>query len=341
MSNSMNDTSLYSGPGIEEKDLGRDKEGKIANVKGRTIMKTTEFSRKKTIIYLLFTFIVAYAMQVAIYCLYKSGTAFVYQYFMSAMMFVPFFGALVSGYSFKNIGWKPVFKGNIKTILFVWFGPALLTAIGALIYFLIFPQHFDLSGRYVVEAAGEEALKQMEAQGITYPMQVLISCIACITYAPALNALFAIGEEVGWRGFLYPQLKARFGRQKGWLIGGAIWGAWHWPVIWLIGYEYGFEYIGFPVSGMLLFVVITIALGIICDWTYEKSGCIWLPSLFHGAFNAIATVTIAVLIPGTTSARLLGPAPNGLIAGIPLFATALFIYLKSNWKGTGLNCNEE
>lgn len=70
---------------------------------------------------------------------------------------------------------------------------------------------------------------------------------------------------------------------------------------------------------------------IIIDWTYEKTGCIWLPALFHGAFNAIATVTIAVCATGTGSLRLLGPAPNGLLAGIPLFAVALILFLK--WNG--------
>ena len=295
-------------------------------------MTNVEFNKKQVIKYLLFTFGAAYAVQIGVYFLYKSGFPF-YQIVMAAMMFMPLLGVLVSGHSLKGMGWKPVFKGNIKTILFAWFGSAILTALGALLYFLIFPQHFDLSGAYLIDAlgetAGKEALNQMQAAGLSYPLYILVSCISCITYAPLINMITAMGEEVGWRGFLYPQLKARFGRNMGWLIGGLIWGAWHWPAIWLIGYEYGFDYVGFPVIGMLLFAVITIAMGIIADWTYEKTGCIWVPAIFHGAFNAAATVTIAVLTPGTGSARLLGPAPNGLIAGIPLFALALIPVLKS------------
>ena len=258
----------------------------------------TEYNRRQIIVYLLFTFGVAYAMQIGVYFLSISGIPLVYQLLMAIMMFVPLFGVLVSGHALKDMGWNPVFKGHIKTILFAWFGPAIITALGALIYFLIFPQHFDLSGSYIVEAVGEEALKQMEASGISYPVYILIMCVECITYAPLINMFFGMGEEVGWRGFLYPQLKARFGRRIGRILGGVIWGAWHWPVIWLIGYEYGMEYIGFPVTGMLLFAVVTVAIGIITDWTYEKTHCIWLPSLFHGAFNAAATVTIAVCTPG-------------------------------------------
>ena len=107
----------------------------------------------------------------------------------------------------------------------------------------------------------------MEAQGLTYPVMILISVLSSLFYGPFINAPFALGEETGWRGFLFPQLKARFGRRKGRLLGGFIWGAWHWPLIWLIGYEYGAAagnqsgYFGFPFSGMLLFSVITIGWG--------------------------------------------------------------------------------
>lgn len=294
-------------------------------------MKETEYTRRQAIVYLLFTFVVAYAIQIGVCHLYKSGSP-AYQILMAAMMFVPFFGVLVSGHPLKGMGWKPVFKGNMKIILFAWLAPAVLSALGALIYFLVFPQHFDLSGSYVVSTVGESALQQMKESGITYPTYVLITCVGCITYFPLINMFFGMGEEVGWRGFLYPQLKARFGRRTGRLLGGAIWGTWHWPVIWLIGYDYGTEYFGFPVVGMLLFALVTVALGIIADWTYEKTGCIWLPSLFHGAFNAAATVAIAVCIPEIGSARLLGPSPVGLLAGIPFFVIALILFFSKKGK---------
>lgn len=42
-----------------------------------------------------------------------------------------------------------------------------------------------------------------------------------------------LGEEVGWRGFLYPELKDRDGWFAGALVVGVIWAVWHWP-LWLI-----------------------------------------------------------------------------------------------------------
>ena len=61
---------------------------------------------------------------------------------------------------------------------------------------------------YSRAAAGPELPDQLEAQGLTYPLYVLISVVSCLTYAPLGNMVPAVGEEVGWRGFLYPQLKA-------------------------------------------------------------------------------------------------------------------------------------
>ncbi|MDE5597009.1 MAG: CPBP family intramembrane metalloprotease, partial [Lachnospiraceae bacterium] len=254
----------------------------------------------------------------------------VWQLPIGIMMFVPLFGVLLSGQSLSGMGWKPCLKGKIRLFLAAWFLPALLTAIGAALYFAVFPGHFDMSGDAFAAAVGAEALEQMQSQGLTYSMCVLSSVIGCLTYAPFVNMLLAVGEEAGWRGFLYPQLKAKFGKRQGWLIGGVIWGMWHWPLIWLIGYEYGTDYAGFPIVGMLIFCIFTTAAGVLCDWLYEKTNCIWIPSIFHGAINAVATVPAVICIVNTGSVILLGPAPNGILAGLPLMICALILFVKSD-----------
>ena len=288
-------------------------------------MRKVTFDQKRTTKYLIWTFLIAWIMQVIVAVLYHSGLPVVGKLLMAVMMFTPLLGVTLAGAGLPGLGWKPRFKGNIKSLLAAWFLPGLLTAIGAALYFLAFPGHLDLSGAYLVANVGPEVLEQLEAQGLTYPLYLLISVVSCLTYAPLVNMLLAVGEEAGWRGFLYPQLKARFGKRKGWLIGGVIWGVWHWPAMWLIGYEYGTDYVGFPVVGMLIFCVFTITAGILCDWLYEKTECIWMPSIFHGAINAAATLPLAICAVNTGSAVLLGPAPMGLLAGLPfiLFAGGL------------------
>ena len=292
-------------------------------------MNNVSFNKKGTIKYLAWTFLIAWFMQAVAAVLYRNGIAIVGQLLIAIMMFVPLLGVLLSGQPLSGMGWKPCLKGIIKSLLAAWFLPALLTTIGAALYFAVFPGHFDMSGDALAAAAGAEALEQMQSQGLTYPMYVLISVIGCLTYAPFVNMLLAVGEEAGWRGFLYPQLKAKFGKRQGWLLGGVIWGMWHWPLMWLIGYEYGTDYAGFPIVGMLIFCIFTTAAGVLCDWLYEKTNCIWIPSIFHGSINAAATVPVAICTANTGSVILLGPAPNGVLAGLPIIICAMILFVKS------------
>lgn len=298
-------------------------------------MRNAEFNRTQVVKYLAWTFALAYAVQFIAARIINGGNRMAGQLVIAAMMFVPALGVLLSGAGFRDMGWKLQIRRNIKPILIAWFAPVALTVVGAGLYFLVFPGHFDLSGQYLAASAGAEILQKMEAQGLSNSLYILISAVSAVTYAPLLNGVFALGEEIGWRGFLYPQLKARFGRRKGWLLGGAIWGAWHWPLIWLIGYEYGAAagnaagYAGFPVVGMLLFCVITAGWGILHDWLYEKSGSIWVPAILHGAINATAALPLSVCLIDTGSARLLGPAQVGLLTGLPFLAVAAALLLRA------------
>ena len=293
-------------------------------------MNNATYNKKGTIKYLFWTFLIAWILQVVAAILFWNGLAIFQKLLTAVVMFAPLLGVLLSGQKLSGMGWKPRLKGKIKTLLAAWFLPAVLTAIGAVLYFLVFPGHFDTSGEYLVAAAGPEVLEQLEAQGITYSMYMLIGAVGCLTYAPLINMLLAVGEEAGWRGFLYPQLKARFGKRRGWLIGGVIWGMWHWPLMILIGYEYGKDYVGFPIVGMLLFCIVTVAWGILCDWLYEKSQCIWIPSILHGVINAAGTVPLALCKANTGSAVLLGPAPIGVLAGLPFLVFALILLFRSD-----------
>ena len=115
--------------------------------------------------------------------------------------------------------------------------------------------------------------------------------------APAINMFPALGEEAGWRGYMMPRLKARFGLLNGRLLGGVVWGVWHWPLMLLVGYEYGTNYLGAPVLGLVVWCVVCFALNTLLDLLYEKTGCIWVPAIAHGAFNAIAALPQVLITP--------------------------------------------
>ncbi|MCM1480494.1 MAG: CPBP family intramembrane metalloprotease, partial [Muribaculaceae bacterium] len=148
--------------------------------------------------------------------------------------------------------------------------------------------------------------------------------VLSVTFAPFINMLAALGEEVGWRGAMYPYLKDKLGVTKGRIAGGVIWGAWHWPIMILAGYEYGKEYIGAPLLGLAVFCVCTAAMGILFDYVYEKTGTIWLPSLMHGAINAF-TIFAYLVKPEYANMSILGPAGIGVIGMLPMAAAAVII----------------
>lgn len=272
--------------------------------------------------YLLWAFVIAWALQIAAGLMYRRGNGIVYTALLSLSMFAPMLAAVLSGAGLRGMGWKPRLRGNLRWVLAAWFGPAILGAAGAALYFLLVPQALDLDFSYIRAVLGAEQVAQMEASGLTISRYALVSCIAALTYAPWFNMLFAIGEEAGWRGVMYPALKRRLGTARGRIAGGVIWGIWHWPIMLLAGYEYGSTYWGAPVTGPLLFCVIASAMGILLDFLYEKTDCIWIPALCHGAINAFAGVPTLVLNPAYGEWLLLGPLMVGLIGGLPMILLA-------------------
>ena len=283
---------------------------------------------KKLSKYLLWAFGAAWILQIIAGILFRKGNSISYSVLLAVSMFAPLLAAVLSGSEIRSIGWKPHIKGNLRWILVAWFAPVALGAAGAALYFLLVPNALDTTFAYIRTSLGVASLSQLESAGLSVQLYAIISTVSAITYAPFVNMLFAVGEEAGWRGTMYPILKDRFGIIRGRLLGGAIWGVWHWPIMLLTGYEYGTTYWGAPVTGPLLFCVITIAMGILLDFLYGKTSCIWVPALCHGAINAFAGVPTLFLNPAYADKLLLGPLMIGVISGLPLVLTAFILSIR-------------
>lgn len=291
-------------------------------------MEKKQINKKQFIIYMIVAFGTAWILEIVASIFHNNGNVTVFTVLLMIAMYMPFLGALISRIPLKGMGWVPHLKGRIRYIFFSLWIPVLLSILGGVLFFAIFPNAFDtefITLRSQLEQAG--ALDKLEAQGITIPIYILITSIQAITFAPFLNMFVALGEEVGWRGVLYFYLKDKLGITKGRILGGTIWGCWHWPVMILAGYEYGKEYIGAPVLGPIVFCVSTIATGILLDYVYEKTETIWMPSLMHGAINAF-TIFLYVIKPEYANKLILGPVHIGIISMVPLVTMAIIICLK-------------
>ncbi|MGN0708349.1 MAG: lysostaphin resistance A-like protein [Faecalibacterium sp.] len=285
--------------------------------------------KHELILYLALAFGLAWICQVGGCMALWQGNALFYQIALMITMFCPLAAVLVVtrvlGRRSTGVKWRPQFRGKMRFWLAAWFGPAVFAVLGAALYFLIFPARFDTSGSYLTATVGETAMEQLAQQGITPVTYAFIAGVQAVTYAPLVNMLFAMGEEAGWRGFMLPLLKERFGLWKGRIIGGVLWGIWHWPVMLLVGYEYGINYLGAPVLGLAVFCVVCFAWSTLLDILYEKTNCIWVPAIGHGAINATAGIATAFIRPEDVYYSVLGPMPVGLIAILPALALAIWL----------------
>lgn len=286
-------------------------------------------------LYFLLSFGLAWLLQVyASLLLLRDGNAAAYQLLLAVSMFCPLVSVLLVQkfwlHQPTGISWRPRLKGNGRYLLAAWFGPAVLTLLGAVLYFAVFPSRLDFSGSWLVAAYGGE----MDAQtlrsqlGVSTLSYLLQNGLFAVFLAPAINMFPALGEEVGWRGYMMPRLKEQFGLLNGRLLGGVVWGIWHWPLMLLVGYEYGTDYLGAPLLGLVVWCVVCFALNTLLDILYEKTESIWVPAIAHGAFNAIAALPQVLVTPADAYYNVLGPMPIGLIAALPMLAAAVWLTLR-------------
>jgi membrane protease YdiL (CAAX protease family) len=89
----------------------------------------------------------------------------------------------------------------------------------------------------------------------------------------------ALGEEIGWRGYVLPRLQSRMSALSAALLIAPIWGLWHLP-LWLTGApgRTPLIYAGFVVSAFALSVLLT--------WVYNSTGgSLLLVVLLHATIN--------------------------------------------------------
>ena len=220
----------------------------------------------------------------------------------------------------KNLLLKLDFRANWRYILAAWVGTPILVLLGTALFFILFPSYFDTG----LSTLASQLSAYLEDPNSSFVYQfVLVQIVYAIVASPLLNLVSTFGEEFGWRGYLLPKLQI-FGEKKAILLTGAIWGIWHWPVI-LMGYNYGFDYAGYPWLGLLVTIAFTTVIGIFFAWVSMKSKSVWPAVIGHGALNGIASIGMLFLVKNPPI--LLGPYPTGLIGMIPFLIAGILIML--------------
>ena len=125
----------------------------------------------------------------------------------------------------------------------------------------------------------------------------------------------ANGEELGWRGYALPRLQARYNAFTASMILGAIWFAFHVPIMFTSGGVGGSQ----TLDSALPFLVRTLALSVIVTWMFNATHGSVLPIiLLHGALNAWFDMFAAS--DGRPLVAWVGVAPLALLAAIVVLA---------------------
>jgi membrane protease YdiL (CAAX protease family) len=105
--------------------------------------------------------------------------------------------------------------------------------------------------------------------------------------------VLAAGEELGWRAYALPKLAERYGFWPGATLLGAVWALWHYPMLLASPYVLSVDQ---AVYWLGLFTLQIFLANYLISWLMMRSGAVFVPTLFHTAFNVVATLYYAAAI---------------------------------------------
>jgi membrane protease YdiL (CAAX protease family) len=172
----------------------------------------------------------------------------------------------------------------------------------------------------------ETVLKETEASlGISSPILLMLANIVVTgTAGVLLAAIFALGEEIGWRGFLVPELAITRSFTGVALISGVIWALFHFPFVFIFGGERA----GTPIPYQLLVMTIqAIAISTIVAWIRLMSGSLWTAVIFHSVLNPFGQGLFTNLTTNTGITPYIA-GEQGLALAITWSIVAIMFWLK-------------
>ncbi|WP_409433295.1 CPBP family intramembrane glutamic endopeptidase [Litorimonas sp. RW-G-Af-16] len=282
----------------------------------------------RIILFLLVSFGFSWAVATGLYFLpenksaLKGGLTFLY-------MCGPAIGALICAWRF-NAGNRIAALGlrlRFNRWLFLAYLIGIILVMGSTALAFLFS---DISA--VQPVIGYSAILKESGVDVgnmltTMPYGNLILIGQFLILAPLLNIPFMLSEELGWRGWLWHEM-----RPKGfWYVTlwtGLFWGIWHAPVI-----AMGHNYPDMPVFGPILFTAFCLLYSPIFSYIREKSGSVWGACILHGATNGAAALGLAI----QSSIDLPWRGVVGIGGFVILCGFTLFVFYKKSVEKRALN----
>jgi uncharacterized protein len=196
-------------------------------------------------------------------------------YYVLGIMWCPALAAFatlkLSRRSLRDLGWK---WPAAKYALMSWYIPLLYAGIAYLTVWISglggFPNH-----EFVASLTTRMGLR------LSPLISAIIYVLLTASFGMVRSVSSALGEEIGWRGFLVPELSNTVGFTGTALISGIVWSLWHYPVLIFADYNSGTA----TWYALTCFTVMVIAISFVFAWLRLKSGSLWTGVLLHASHN--------------------------------------------------------
>ncbi len=164
----------------------------------------------------------------------------------------------------RGIGWG---WGKTRWQVLAYLGPAVLALV---VYGLVWATGIGgLSPQGLIEHANR----------FSESIPVILAVFA--TVGLLQGAVFALGEEIGWRGLLVPELAKMTSFTNTALISGAAWALYHYPLILFADYNSGTP----KWYALLAFTWMAVAASFVFAWLRLRSGSVWTAVILHASHN--------------------------------------------------------
>ena len=241
-------------------------------------------SRRSVLVYLL----LAFGLSVPLYWALNAagGRGEGMRLYVTALMWCPALAALVAcrlgGESFAMLGWRwPEAR---------WLGLAYLLPVGYGLFVYVPTWLFGL-GEFASGDYGAYAGKMLGLAQAPPWLHVLLLIALQASAGFVLSCASALGEEIGWRGFLAPRLHARFGFGGGSVATGLLWSAWHAPVLFLANFG-GETPRAFAIA---CFTTSLVGMSFVYSWLRLRTGSLWPAVVLHASHNVFITPIFSML----------------------------------------------
>lgn len=255
---------------------------------GSASLQYTISMKKQLTIFLIICFVLSFGSAGAFYFSGGNYSSIMGKLLASVYMLLPLVSVLVTQLICKE---KPFtdcdikFKLNIWWLI-AWFGMLILPIIATVVSAFMPGVEFTLESDLMKKSTDALAAAGLDIGAWGF---LGIQLVSALFAGATINALFAFGEEIAWRGFL-PRVMAELGFWKKSLLIGVIWGFWHAPLI-LMGHNYPAH----PVAGVFMMIAFCTLLSPLFMLFKDRSGSVVVVSIAHGTMNAIAGIALIVL----------------------------------------------